>query len=320
MKYSKQFCPICSHALEQRRTIFDDRYGYPSQYAVLNCSQCKHQLLAIHMNSIDVSRLYTEFYPRSTFDLDSWQPGKSEDGFIAWWRGLKASAFRYVPTQVRVLDIGCGLGESLGYHMSRNCDAHGVEADANILRIADRYGLQVKVGIFDAEEYSPESFDAVTMDQVIEHLSDPRETLRNISEVLKPDGMLIISSPNVSGWGRRLFGSRWIHWHAPYHQHFFSKCSLVKLAEQSGFDVEKCATVTNSAWLGFQWAHLATFPRPGVPSAFWSPRVERSAYDRAILTLIAALNRSGINSLITRLFDIFGIGDNIVCVLRRRTS
>src|SRR3546814_13687534 len=85
-----------------------------------------------------------------------------------WWSGLKASAFRWVPRDVTILDVGCGFGEALGYHRARGCDAHGIEADRNILRVAQRHGLNVTAGPFEAARLAPPKFDIVTPDQACE--------------------------------------------------------------------------------------------------------------------------------------------------------
>ncbi len=272
------------------------------------------------MSPEEISDLYTRYYPRSTFDVDAWTPPTEESAFRTWWLGLKASAFRWVPRGVRVLDIGCGFGESLGYHRARGCEAHGVEADRNILRVAERHGLDVKVGLFDPMLYPPASFDVVTLDQVIEHVSDPASVLRGVHQVLRPDGTLVLSTPNADGWGARLFGSRWIHWHAPYHLQFFTRSSIERCANAAGFDLEKKVTVTNAAWLDFQWGHVATYPEAGQASAFWTQGKTRTIPQRVALKLFLLIDRLGINVLLTRLMDALGLGDNVVYVLRRRAS
>jgi methionine biosynthesis protein MetW len=299
------------------RTLSDDRYGYLGVYDLRCCTSCGHQTLAASLDIEQISDLYTRYYPRSSFDVESWSPPHEESPFRTWWRGSLASAFRWVPPNVRVLDIGCGFGESLGYHRQRGCDAHGVEADRNILRVAQRHGLNVKVGLFDPDQYKPASFDVVTMDQVLEHVSQPAQVLRGVYRVLKPGGTLVLSTPNADGWGARLFGRRWIHWHAPYHLQFFSRSSMAALARECGFDVETRATVTNSAWLDFQWCHLATYPPAGKPSVYWSWPAGRSFAQKVALRLLRILDRLGINVLITRLMDSLGRGDNVVHVLRK---
>jgi SAM-dependent methyltransferase len=264
-----------------------------------------------------LSRLYTDYYPRSTFDVETWAVPTEAKGFVAWWRGDRASAFRWVQRNVRVLDIGCGFGESLGFHRARGCDAHGVEADANIRRVGERYGLQVRHGLFDPKDYQAASFDVVTLDQVIEHLTDPVQVLRGIHQVLKPEGQLIVSTPNADGWGARLFGKRWIHWHAPYHLQFFSSTSMARAAAAAGFLLERRVTVTPSAWLDFQWGHLFTYPREGEASPYWRPELRRSLGQRIALRLLRYADRLGLNALLTRLTDALGVGDNGVYLLRK---
>jgi 2-polyprenyl-3-methyl-5-hydroxy-6-metoxy-1,4-benzoquinol methylase len=301
------------------RVLFDDRYGYPGRYALLACAACGHRALDARMDQQQISDLYTSYYPRSSFDVEAWSPPREEGPLRTWWHGLRASAFRWVPRNARVLDIGCGFGESLGYHRERGCDAHGVEADRNILRVAERHGLNVKVGLFDAAHYEPASFDVVTLDQVIEHVSAPAEVLAGVHRVLKPGGMLVVSTPNADGWGARLFGRRWIHWHAPYHLQFFSRASMARCAADAGFELERCATVTNSAWLDFQWGHLVSYPRDGEPSTYWSITSRRSIGQRIALKLLRVVDRLGINVLATRLMDGLGWGDNVVYVLRKHS-
>ena len=148
-------CPICAGATRLERHIADDRYGFPGQYALWRCKGCDHLSLEVAMDAEQIGRMYTDYYPRSALDVEAWTPHAEASAWLTWWKGLRSSAFRWVPPGVRVLDVGCGFGESLGYHRARGCEAHGVEADANILRVATRHGLNVRVGLFDAANYAP---------------------------------------------------------------------------------------------------------------------------------------------------------------------
>jgi SAM-dependent methyltransferase len=192
-----------------------------------------------------------------------------------------------------------------------------VEADANILRVAERHGLQARHGLFDPRLYAPQSFDVVTMDQVIEHVSDPLKVLDGVHQVLKPGGLLVLSTPNADGWGAQLFGRRWIHWHAPYHQQFFGPGSLARAAAAVGFRLERRVTATSSAWLDYQWGHLLTCPPEGRASPYWRPELPRSPGQRIALRLLRYVDRLGLNALLTRLMDALGVGDNAVYLLRK---
>jgi SAM-dependent methyltransferase len=307
-------CPVChSTALRKISRVWDDRYGYPGTFQILECAQCGHAFLEGAFSGAELGNLYSNYYPRSTFDLDAFRPYRETGGFKAWLGGDKSAPFRWVPRNVRVLDIGCGFGESLGYYQSRGCDAYGVEADENIRRVAQRFGYKVRVGLF----YEPNFFDYVTMGQVIEHVGDPVETLRGVYRILKPGGTAILSTPNRGGWGARLFRSRWVHWHAPYHLQLFSLASMKVAVDKAGFSLDESITVTSSDWLQYQWIHLLTRPRPAERSAFWSGVGELTRAQSTGVRALSLLHKSKLNHLVSRVFDGIGLGDNRLYFLRK---
>jgi 2-polyprenyl-3-methyl-5-hydroxy-6-metoxy-1,4-benzoquinol methylase len=312
-------CPICA----QQQTysvmrIHDDRYGYPGMFDLLRCKNCSHAFLDCDLTPEQLGKLYTDYYPRKTFDLTQCEPHAERSGLDAWFNGLNSSAFRRVPKNVRVLDVGCGFGQSLGYHTARGCDVYGVEADENIRRVAENFGYKIHVGLFDDLIYEADFFDYVTMDQVIEHVTDPLPTLRGVARILKPGGTAILSTPNAGGWGAKVFGRRWINWHAPYHVQFFSRRSMTIAAEQAGLVVAESKTVTNSEWLYYQWVHLTLYPKPGEPSRFWAPNHRaKSPLECRILRILEIMRRNKVNHLLTRLFDSLGLGDNYIFVLKK---
>lgn len=309
-------CSICDGPTVVRwQDLFDDRYGYKGAFPFRRCGRCGHGRLDADFSAAELERLYTDFYPRGSFDLSGWRPSPAVAGFRSWLDGERRMAYAWVPRNVRVLDIGCGMCETLAYHRARGCDVHGVEADANVRRIADEQGFQVKVGLFDPGDYPDGFFDWVTLDQVLEHVADPLATLRGVGRVLRPGGFAAVSTPNGAGWGARVFGRRWIHRHAPYHLQAFTRRSLRRAAERAGLRVERASTITSSEWLNYQWAHFATYPGTGRPSAFWSSGVERTAAEQRLLALATAVHRTKLNHLLTRLFDVTGLGDNLLFIL-----
>ncbi|MGE5329734.1 MAG: class I SAM-dependent methyltransferase [Deltaproteobacteria bacterium] len=312
-------CSICnSQKCNSYLNLYDDRYGFEGNFLLFKCSNCKHKFLNANFSPEQITQLYTKYYPRANFDIDRYLPYKEVKGIKAWLNGEYSSAFRWVPQNVSILDIGCGFGESLGYHHSRGCDAYGIEADENILKVAERFGYNIKVGVFEAEQYETDFFDYVTLDQVIEHVANPVEFLKDIATVLKPGGVVIISTPNSEGWGARIFGKYWINWHTPYHIQFFSIISIENVAKQAGLSLEKVKTITNSEWLFYQWIHLLTRPNEGQPSAFWTYSKKLSLKKKIIIKFFSLIHKTKVNHLITRLFDAFGIGDNYLFMLRKK--
>lgn len=311
-------CPICKHGESTSYlSTYDDRYAYPGDFDLRKCARCDHIFLDACFTVNNLSNLYTNFYPRTSLSVDSFQPPKEMSALRSWLDGAKSGAYRWVPRGATVLDIGCGFCESLAYLTARGCKAVGVDVDANARRVAERYGFNVQIGLFEARLFEPGSFDYVTMSQVIEHAIDPIHTLTEIATVLKPNGIAVLSTPNPYGWGARIFGKRWINWHTPYHLQFFSPQSLALAAEQAGLKVLTSTTVTSSNWVIHQLVHLITCPKPGLPSSYWTKESHKPFLSRVTVKLIAATRLLLVPQLLSRLFDVLQIGDNRVILLQK---
>jgi SAM-dependent methyltransferase len=213
------------------------------------------------------------------------------------------------------LDVGCGLGEALAYYASRDCDAQGVEPDVNVRRVTDSLGLTVRIGAFEPTAYPPEFFDYVTLNQVIEHVARPVETLQGIRAVLRTGGQAIVTTPNARGWGAQTFGARWIHWHAPYHLQHFSLRSMTLAAARARLRVRLHRTITNPAWTRFQLIHCVAWRGPGRASPLWSGSNDYTSTERRAVRAASLLSRLRVIQLTTRVFDVARLGDSHVFVL-----
>ncbi len=99
-------CPIFrSDRPIESASMFDDRYGYPGVFDLMRCRECGHAFLQHDFTPEQLTDLYSNYYPRSKFDLDAYQPYREKKGLWAWLDGSKSSAFRWVPKHVRILDV-----------------------------------------------------------------------------------------------------------------------------------------------------------------------------------------------------------------------
>jgi len=312
-------CIICNGPeRECDLRLYDDRYGYPGVFSLLECAACGHRRLNVAFSTEQLKDMYTRYYPRSMYDPEKHKPHREKSRLRNCVNAEYCYAYRWVPRNVRVLDIGCGYAETLGYHRSRGCDAYGVEVDENVRKVAELYGYKIHMGLFDPKLYEPGSFDYVTMDQVIEHFADPVAELQGVARILKTGGKAILCTPNSNGWGRKLYGRRWVHWHAPYHLQHFSARSMTMAAGKAGLIVETARTITPPMWLHFQRNHLLANPKMGHPSRYWVPfeRKDRTSKAMAAGTLLL-FHCTGINHLIARITDYLGAGDNYHFVLKK---
>src|SRR4051812_31466691 len=311
-------CPVCAGPVRRALSdLYDDRYGYPGAFTLYRCGDCGHMHIPTDFAPEEIGRLYTDYYPRGNFELDSFEPEQERWGLMSWFRGERCQAFRHVPRNVRVLDIGCGFGATLAYHKARGCEAVGMEADGNVQPFAKHYGLDIRQGIFDGSQFESGYFDYVTLDQVAEHVTDPHALMRGIARVLKPGGKAIITTPNPNGLGARLFGRRWLNWHVPYHIQFYSPASIQRIAGDAGLKVLSGETVTHSEWQYYQWMHVMQFPARGRLSAFWLPGKVEPKRRKILDFLIDNVRRLRLHRVISRVLDAAGFGDNYVFILQK---
>jgi 2-polyprenyl-3-methyl-5-hydroxy-6-metoxy-1,4-benzoquinol methylase len=142
---------------------------------------------------------------------------------------------RYVPPG-RVLDVGCHIGLFLEIAQQSGWQAWGVEPSNWAAERALARGLNVIHGALDEADLPRESFDAVTMWDVIEHLNDPLGALRHCRELIRPGGVIAVCTMDVASLFPRLAGRRW-PWYMQMHLIYFSRRTLASMLDAAGYDV-----------------------------------------------------------------------------------
>lgn len=124
----------------------------------------------------------------------------------------------------------------------------GVEPDEKAVQFAhEKFSLKIFHGVLEEANFQENSFDAVTLNHVIEHVPDPVKLLRECWRVLKPNGKLILVTPNIKSLGHRVFGKNWRGLEVPRHLFIFSRQSLRTCAELAGVKIQELRTSAKGA-------------------------------------------------------------------------
>jgi 2-polyprenyl-3-methyl-5-hydroxy-6-metoxy-1,4-benzoquinol methylase len=151
---------------------------------------------------------------------------------------------RQAPRRGRLLDVGCSAGSFLLAARERGWDVTGLDVSSGAIEYAASVeGLAAVVGTLEEAAFPDGSFDVITVFECIEHMPHPARALQAASRLLKHDGLLVITTPNIDGLFPRVtyhllartIGA-WEHPTPPHHVYQFSRRTLAALLRKTGFE------------------------------------------------------------------------------------
>ncbi len=268
---ARPHCPVCGAEGTVAYQDLSDRIGRtPGRWTLVRCGndRCRSLWLDPAPTARDIGRAYDDYYthrdqPSDRDSLLRRVVGRIQPAYLAarWgysppatplglWRllallprlhpGLRAYldfSVMYLPASStgRLLDVGCGNGDTLSRLAALGWQVEGVEPDARAVAVARARGLRVHHGDVSKVARAAEPYDVITLSHVIEHVHDPIGTLRACRELLTPRGRVIVATPNVGALMHRRFGRHWLSLDPPRHLCLFSTDSLRMAAERAGF-------------------------------------------------------------------------------------
>lgn len=141
-------------------------------------------------------------------------------------------------------EMGCGSGIMLNALRERGWKVFGSERTVGAAEFASRnLLLPVFVGEIESLILTP-SVDLIILFQVLEHLNEPLKILKQLNQILRPGGRLVIAVPNFDSWQSRFGGVKWFHLDVPRHHFHFSLPALEFCLKRSGFEVENVGYVS----------------------------------------------------------------------------
>ncbi len=137
----------------------------------------------------------------------------------------------------KVLDVGCSCGYFLDVALEQDYDAYGVEFSAVAISAAatETRARITQDDVNKIASLQASSFDIVTAFDVIEHTIDPIQFLQDLKKLLKPGGLLVITTPDTGHFLRPLLGKRWPMLQPFQHTVLFSRRSLAMALAKTGY-------------------------------------------------------------------------------------
>jgi len=225
--------------------------------ALVKCVRCGTLRQSLDMTAEDISLYYEQRYFKEVYTH-----AYVDDCKTAELR-LKEYRSRFLPDGARMLDVGCGTGAFVERASLAGYDAYGCDI-AQLDSVSNRVYREPLQDIHFPTDY----FDVVTLHDVLEHIVNPADTLREVFRVLKQEGTLVVELPNFFG----VDGGK--HWKPIEHLWYWTPEQFASMAQDIGFVVDSdYEPVTHKRVYLFnkpEQKRVRILVPPGIGDAYWS--------------------------------------------------
>ncbi len=219
--------------------------GVKNHYQLRQCSQCG-TIFTNSKNEQEALRdLYEHYYDYANFETAPVVAASLEKLI----RSFKS--FRHTS---RLLDVGYGEGGLLRIAQKQGWNCYGTEISPQALEYGQGCGWTVSSEADTHPLFPAQGFDVVTMIELLEHVQNPHQLLRMAAQLLRPGGVLYLTTPNANSLNRRLLGLKWSVISPPEHLTIWTVQGLRLALSQAGFQLQRTRTEgLNPAEILAQW-------------------------------------------------------------------
>lgn len=223
------FCPICHNSVLDNKFIIND-------FTIVQCRACKLMFVKEKVSQKELDYYYEKTAEGISADKDCvYLDQENVENLKYYYRNLRSLILEKISTGT-VLDIGCNAGYFLDVMEGFEC--YGIERSASHGKIAkDKHGDNIFIGAFEDYKAPGFLFDCITLQDVLDHLADPLEALKNCNKLLKPDGILVIKVHDMSCLYAKIMGKNFYAFVPPFHLFYFNRASLTMALKEASFDL-----------------------------------------------------------------------------------
>jgi 2-polyprenyl-3-methyl-5-hydroxy-6-metoxy-1,4-benzoquinol methylase len=224
------------------------------EFRVQRCVQCGLVAINPRFQESQTSEVYQSYYSEGAGGCDS-DGEKCYGGYIQDIERQRSRPIHLNRVHLRrlrtledlapgrrLLDNGSGAGFFLLDARERGWTVSGLEVSDSAAAHARSRGLAVQTGTLSEMQLESESVDAATLWDVVEHLHDPLRDLGRLRRVLRPGGVLALSTPNYESILRIVRGAKWHGFKLDEHLSLFSPQTMGFLLEEAGFEPVRMLT------------------------------------------------------------------------------
>lgn len=229
---------------------------------VAACGRCGSWYRVPRPTAEDLARIYgQDYYNAWDLDRDERTAAITKQATFEPLFPRMEAALQTGSASPKILDVGAATGLLLDVASARHWQPYAVELNpysAGILR--KKYSdSNVFEGDITQCPFPAESFDVITMTDLIEHVLDVAGALQKAAALLKKGGILLLTTPRIDSLSRRLMGARWLHFKLEHIQ-YFSRQALTDALAKTGLTVVQSSGLPKRLTLDYLWRQLRVYP------------------------------------------------------------
>ena len=206
---------------------------------IIQCKDCNYATVNGSYSDEELGGLYQQNYFRGGEYRNYIE---SEALYRRNFRNRVVEMRRFLPDGSRIWEIGCAYGYFLR-EANKYYDTEGIDITEEGVQYAKDAGLKARCDDF-LKFPVRKAYDAVCLWDTLEHLRNPMEFISKAHSILRPNGMLFITTGDVGALVPRIQKGRWRLIHPPTHLHYFSRPGIRTLLSGIGFEIIKIKSVS----------------------------------------------------------------------------
>ena len=235
----KRNCPLCKKSPKNSQILFvKDGFYYRK------CKSC----MLVYVSPVLKDEVLKKAYAESEYSK-SWMevlltPIEQRFNQPKFDRGIMEIE-RICGSKGKILDVGCAVGQFLLAAKNSGWEAIGLELNKKGYKYCESLDFEVVNKPLTDNLFPPETFDAVSMWEVLEHVPYPREIIKCIYKILKPNGVLLIVVPNRDALAARVLQEKCNLFFGMGHINMFNNHTLSNLLKEENYNISHCSTFTS---------------------------------------------------------------------------
>lgn len=207
-------CKICS----EKSNFYSDI----KNIKLYKCNHCK----LVFQSNIPINyqkNLYSYYSEFNNYDYESLYNTVNSRNYNRILKRLRSLIIKK-NMPLNFIDIGCGYGELVNFGNLNGWDSYGIDLSKEAINIGKKHGINIDLINLESNLIK-KNWSVIFLNEVIEHLNNPKIFFRNLSKIISSKGIIYMTTPNFNSLDRFITKKKWNVFHEE-HYFYFSKASL----------------------------------------------------------------------------------------------